>query len=42
MSLVKMLLLAIGLTVKHCILKGDVTIHNVFIIIEIVIKDIWG
>jgi hypothetical protein len=35
-----MLLLAISLATKHRILKGDVAIYNVFIIIEIVIKDI--
>ena len=42
MSLVKMLPLAISLTAKHRILEGDVAIHNVFIVVEIVIKDIWG
>jgi hypothetical protein len=39
-SLVKMLPLAISLIAKHYILKGDVAIYNVFIIIEIIIKDI--
>jgi hypothetical protein len=42
MSLVKMLCLAISLTAKHCILEGDVAIYDVLIIVEIVIKDIWG
>jgi hypothetical protein len=35
-----MLCLAISLIAKYCVLKGDVTIYNVVIIIEIVIKDI--
>jgi hypothetical protein len=35
-----MLPLAISLTVKHRILKEDIAIYNVFIIIEIIIKDI--
>jgi hypothetical protein len=35
-----MLLLAISLITKHYILKGDIAIYNVFIIIEIIIKDI--
>jgi hypothetical protein len=35
-----MLSLAISLIAKYRILKGDVAIYNVFIIIEIVIKDI--
>jgi hypothetical protein len=35
-----MLSLAISLIAKHRILKGDVAIYNVFIIIEIIIKDI--
>ena len=42
MSLVKMLCLAISLIAKHRILKGDVTIYNVLIVIEIVVKDIRG
>jgi hypothetical protein len=42
MSLVKMLCLAISLTAKHYILEGDIAIYNVVIVIEIVIKDIWG
>jgi hypothetical protein len=41
-SLVKMLCLAISLTAKHRILEGDVAIYDVFIVVEIVIKDIWG
>jgi hypothetical protein len=40
MSLVKMLCLAISLTAKHCILEGDVAVYDIFIIIEIIIKDI--
>jgi hypothetical protein len=35
-----MLRLAISLTAKHRILKGDVAVYNIFIIIEIIIKDI--
>jgi hypothetical protein len=35
-----MLRLVISLTAKHCILKGDVAVYNIFIIIEIIIKDI--
>jgi len=35
-----MLCLAIGLITKHYIFKGDIAIYNVFIVIEIVIKDI--
>jgi hypothetical protein len=37
-----MLCLAISLIAKHCILKGDIAIYNVVIVVEIVIKDIWG
>jgi hypothetical protein len=40
MSLVKILRLAISLIAKHCILKGDVAVYNIFIVIEIIIKDI--
>jgi hypothetical protein len=40
MSLVKMLRLAISLTAKHRILKGDVAVYNIFIVVEIIIKDI--
>ena len=39
-SLVKMLRLAISLIAKHRILKEDVAVYNIFIIIEIIIKDI--
>jgi hypothetical protein len=39
-SLVKMLCLAISLTVKHCILEGDVAVYDIFIVVEIIIKDI--
>ena len=35
-----MLCLAISLTTKYYILKGDVAIYNVLIVIEIIIKDI--
>jgi hypothetical protein len=35
-----MLRLAISLTAKYRILKGDVAVYNIFIIIEIIIKDI--
>jgi hypothetical protein len=35
-----MLPLVISLTAKHGIFKEDVAIYNVFIIVEIVIKDI--
>jgi hypothetical protein len=35
-----MLCLAISPTAKHRILEGNVAIHNIFIIIEIMIKDI--
>jgi hypothetical protein len=37
-----MLPLAISLTAKYHILKGDVAIYDVFIVVEIIIKDIWG
>jgi hypothetical protein len=37
-----MLCLAISPIAKYYILKGDVAIYNIFIIIEIIIKDIWG
>jgi hypothetical protein len=39
-SLVKMLRLVISLIAKHRILKGDVAVYNIFIIVEIIIKDI--
>jgi hypothetical protein len=42
MSLVKMLCLAISLTAKYRILEGDVAVYNIFIVVEIIIKDIWG
>jgi hypothetical protein len=42
MSLVKVLLLVISFVTKHRILEGDVAIYDVFIVVEIVIKDIWG
>jgi hypothetical protein len=35
-----MLRLVISLTAKHRILKEDVAVYNIFIIIEIIIKDI--
>ena len=35
-----MLCLAISLTAKHYILEGDVAVYNIFIVIEIIIKDI--
>jgi hypothetical protein len=35
-----MLLLAISLIAKHRILKGHITIYNIRIIIEFIIKDI--
>jgi hypothetical protein len=35
-----MLRLVISLIAKHYILKGDVAVYNIFIIIEIIIKDI--
>jgi hypothetical protein len=41
-SLVKMLCLAISLTAKYRILKEDVAVYNIFIVIEIIIKDIRG
>jgi hypothetical protein len=40
MSLVKVLPLAISLIAKHRILEGDVAVYNIFIIVEIIIKDI--
>jgi hypothetical protein len=40
MSLVKVLSLAISLIAKYYIFEGDIAIYNVFIIIEIIIKDI--
>jgi hypothetical protein len=39
-SLVKILCLAISLTAKHYILEGDVAVYNIFIVVEIMIKDI--
>jgi hypothetical protein len=42
MSLVKMLLLAISLIAKHRILKGHVAVYNIRIVIEFIIKDVWG
>jgi hypothetical protein len=35
-----MLYLVISLIAKHYILKEDITIYNVIIVIEIIIKDI--
>jgi hypothetical protein len=40
MSLVKILLLAISLTVKHRILKGHVAVYDIRIVIEFMIKDV--
>jgi uncharacterized membrane protein (GlpM family) len=40
MGFVQVLCLAISSTTKHYILEGYITIHNVFIVIEIMIKHI--
>ena len=39
-SLIKILYLTINLIIKYYIFKKDVIIYNIFIIIEIIIKDI--
>jgi len=42
MSLVKMLSLTISLIAKYRILKGDVAVYDIRIVVELMIKDIWG